>query len=90
LKPKKILFGSNQSLDSNKSIKNLKNYWLKFYKLFRILKSQKKYDLIIKLRADIVFKYKQKFDNPKIWANSIIIPKKTLLVVTFGPTTKIF
>ena len=80
LKPKKILFGSNQFLDPNMSINNLKNYWLKFYKLFRLLKSKKKkYDLIIKLRADVVFKYKQKFDNPKIWANTITIPQKTLL-----------
>ena len=80
LKTKKIFTGKNKKLDSNKSLNKTKNYWYKFYKLFRFIKSTKiKYDLIIKLRADIIFDKKQIFNDGHHLLNKIIIPKKTLI-----------
>ena len=80
LKTKKIFTGKNKKLDSNKSLNNIKNYWYKFYQLFRFIKSTKiKYDLIIKLRADIIFDKKQIFNDGYDLLNKIIIPKKTLI-----------
>ena len=80
LKTKKIFTGKNKILDSNNSLNNIKNYWYKFYKLFKFLKSTKiDYDLIIKLRADVIFSKKQKFNERSEWLNKIIIPKKTLI-----------